>query len=71
MIRSVLQSVGKLISVSGVNGYFAYFNFSQIPVYSWMDDVRGALGIIATFVAIVYGFYQIRLIRRKLKKDDR
>jgi len=68
MVKMIIQSSAKLLSVSGINGYLAYLNFSQIPVYNWMDDVRGFLGAIATIVAIVYGFYQIRLIRKKLKE---
>ena len=71
MIKTIVQSSVKLVSVSGLNGYLAYFNFSQIPIYNWVDDVRGVLGVIATFVAIIYGFYQIKLIRKKLREEKK
>jgi len=69
----MIKDVIKLFGISGTNGYLAYFNLNDIsiiPCTESLDAIKTILGIIATIIAIVYGYYQIRLIRKKLKNND-
>jgi len=73
MVRHISGEVLKLFGISGANGYLAYFNLTDVsvaPIINNLDLIRASLGIVATIIAIVYGYYQIRLIKKKLKKND-
>ena len=74
LVKFIMISIRNTFLVSGSNGFAAYLNLSNITgFHDFVDIGQGLLGIVAAGVAIVYGFYNIRLIKGKIqdRKNDR
>jgi len=73
IMRGFFICIRNLLTVSGTNGAVSYYNIASIQrtgLHDWVDITQGTLGIIAALIAIIYGYYNIKLIRRNLKKND-
>lgn len=68
------NNIAKLFMGSGIGGFCAYFNLSQVNINSLTTALQvwqAILGIIGALVAITYGIYQIIRIHRQLKEKKK
>jgi len=71
MLKTISADLFRLFSVSGSNTIMSVFNLTGLNVNNLLEIgeiIRLVIGIVGAGVAITYGFYQIKLIRKKLKE---
>ncbi len=68
------NNISKLFMGSGIGGFCAYFNLSQVNVSSLTTSLQiwqAILGIIGALVAITYGVFQIIRIYKELQEKNK